>query len=176
MFDPAKLVEDLAIKEGAIVADLGCGSGHIAIPLARSTGDEGRVYAIDILEKKLEAVRSAAKMQFLNNVVTYRANLESPGVISQFIKAGTVDVVVIANVLFANDKKEDIISQAASLLKIGGRLAIVDWKNCELPIAPPQELLVDPKKITAMCKAQGLVRERDLSAGDCHWGLEFIKK
>lgn len=176
MFDPAKFVGELAIKEGTIIADLGCGSGHLVIPLALATGNEGRVYAIDILEKKLEAVRSAARMQLLNNVVTYRANLESPRVISQFIKTGTVDVVVIANVLFANDKKEDIISEAASLLKIGGKLAIVDWKNCELSIAPPKELLVDPKKISAICKAQRMVRERDLFAGDCHWGMEFVKK
>ena len=45
-----------------IAADFGCGSGGWAIPLAKKL-EEGKVYAIDILEEPLSALRARAKLE-----------------------------------------------------------------------------------------------------------------
>ena len=176
MFDPVRFVEQLPIKEGDVVADLGSGSGHLVVPIANMVGVHGRVYAVDILEKKLEAVRGTAKFHSLMNVLTYRADLEADGVLQEFIKSGSADVAILANVLFANGKKEDIISHAAMILKKQGVLAVVEWKESNLPMAPSKELLVDPNSVVALCEKQGLAHTRDLEVGDCHFGKLFTKK
>ena len=174
--DPGVVIKQLDIKEKDIVTDLGCGRGFFVIPAAKKVGDEGKVYAFDILESPLEAVSSVAKLNFLSNIIIGRANLEERGDVQKIMQGELMDVVMMSNVMFANKKRNNIIAEAGSILKKDKELAIIDWKNSELPIAPPVELLVDSGEITELCFKNGLFFKEDLDVGDYHWGKVFIKK
>ncbi|MBM4451863.1 MAG: methyltransferase domain-containing protein, partial [Chloroflexi bacterium] len=57
---PSQMIERSGIKEGMKVLDLGCGSGAFTPFIARTVGEKGKVYALDIqadmlaqLERKL---------------------------------------------------------------------------------------------------------------------------
>ncbi len=174
--DPDDVVKQLEMQEGDTVADLGCGKGYFVIPLAKKVGKEGKVFAIDILENALENVQSAVQLNFLDNVIFKRINLEERGGIQKFIRQGSLDLITISNVLFANEGKENIILESAAVLKTGKDLVIIDWKKSGLSIAPPPELLVDPEKIMEICLRNGLIFKKDLAVGNYHWGKVFLKK
>lgn len=176
MFTPEKLADALHFEKGEKVAELGCGSGHMVVAIAKKVGEEGKVYAVDILDKKLEAVRSTAKVFLLNNIVAIKGNLEAKGSLIEILKGVKVEKAIIANVLFANIKKEDIISEAASILPVGGTLVVVDWKQTDIPFAPAKELLVNPNEVTRICNRFNLAFKSDLNIGDSHWGKTYVKK
>jgi SAM-dependent methyltransferase len=57
--DAAALFDASGVDEGDRVADLGCGSGHVAIELARRVGPRGRAHALDNDGRLLEAAGRA---------------------------------------------------------------------------------------------------------------------
>jgi 2-polyprenyl-3-methyl-5-hydroxy-6-metoxy-1,4-benzoquinol methylase len=50
-------VKKFGIKEGMTVVDYGCGPGRYAVKFAELVGDNGRVYAVDIHELAIAAVK-----------------------------------------------------------------------------------------------------------------------
>jgi SAM-dependent methyltransferase len=54
--DTAALFDAAGIAEGDRAADLGCGSAHVAVELARRVGAAGRVYALDNDAQVLDAI------------------------------------------------------------------------------------------------------------------------
>lgn len=62
------LLEKVGIKKGQIVLDFGCGRGNYTLPAAKIVGDEGKVYAVDKDEFKLNELSEKAKSDGLNNI------------------------------------------------------------------------------------------------------------
>ena len=57
---PAEVVAALALKPGAVVADIGSGSGYFTFRFAKAVGDTGRVFAVDVEPKMIEHVKERA--------------------------------------------------------------------------------------------------------------------
>ena len=55
-----RIMEQLALQEGATVLDVGCGTGQDAQDLARAVGPRGRVVGIDCSETMLQVARARA--------------------------------------------------------------------------------------------------------------------
>lgn len=49
-----------AVKQGMTVADLGCGLGYFSLGLAKLTGPNGRVFAVDLQPKMLDKAKKRA--------------------------------------------------------------------------------------------------------------------
>ena len=60
--NPEEVLDQLDLKVNMVAAEFGCGSGGFAIPLAKKL-DEGLVYAIDIQESPLSALKSMALVE-----------------------------------------------------------------------------------------------------------------
>ena len=170
--NPEKVIQEFDIKEGMKIADFGCGTGYFTILLAKMIGEKGRVYALDVLETALESVRSRAKSEGLLNIETIRANLEIFG--GSKLENESVDLVLLANILFQSSKKADIIKEAERALKKGGRVIVIDWKK-DQPMGPPQNLIVLQNSAKEFVEKVGLKFEREIPAGDNHWGMMFSK-
>ena len=63
-----KRVRKFGIKEGMTVVDYGCGPGRYAVKFAELVGENGRVYAIDIHELAIEAVKKKITRDNLRNI------------------------------------------------------------------------------------------------------------
>ena len=50
---PVRVIEDINLRPGETVADIGCGSGYLTFRLADAVGADGKVLAEDITEKSL---------------------------------------------------------------------------------------------------------------------------
>ena len=172
--DPLSIVEQFGIKDGMKVADFGSGGGYFAIYMAERVGLSGKVYAVDILEEKLDNLRSKARSQGLENVETIRANLEVFG--SSSLPDSSQDLVLLSNVLFQSRKQEDIIREGARVLKIKSEFIIIDWNKGTGGFGPPDDLRPSSESIKLLSEKNGLLFVRALDVGQFHFGLIFSKK
>ncbi|MDP3093917.1 MAG: class I SAM-dependent methyltransferase [bacterium] len=168
--NPEQVLNQLELSESMLAADFGCGAGGWAIPLAKKLRT-GKVYAIDIQEEALSALRTKIDTARLNNLKLIRADLEQG--VGSSIQANLLDLVLETNLLFqANDKKK-VVEEAKRVLKQGGELLVVDWK----PQAKmgPEGGRISPSEVEELAKSLGFVLDREIEAGSHHYGLLFKK-
>jgi len=61
-------ISKFGIKEGMTVVDYGCGPGRYTVKFAELVGENGKVYAVDIHELAIEAVKKKISMNNLSNI------------------------------------------------------------------------------------------------------------
>ena len=91
---PQRLVEPYA-QEGQVVADLGCGPGYYTLVLAKSVGPGGKVYAVDLDKKCIQALEKKADKAGYHNI---EAHASSAADLS-FIKDKSVDFILADGLL-----------------------------------------------------------------------------
>lgn len=172
--NPDKIVNEFGITEGMQVADFGSGAGYFTILLGQRVGENGKVFALDVQETALDNVRVKAKAVDLENVETIRSNLEVLG--SSGLTDGSQDMVLLANILFQSDKKADIIKEAVRVLKNQGLLIIIDWKRATGGFGPPDNLRTDEIAMRSLVMGEGLSFQKEIDAGQFHYGMVFRKE
>lgn len=110
----------VGIGEGQAVLDFGCGSGAYAIPSAKLVGKDGKVYALDVSVRALDRLESRAGREGLGNVV----RIDSTGEASIPLDDGTLDAVLLIDVLQEVDDREALFSEAQRVLKPGGIVVV----------------------------------------------------
>jgi len=168
--NPEEVISQLKLKSDMLAAEFGAGSGTFSILLAKRLS-QGLVYAVDILEEPLSALKSRQRLEGLNNIKIVRGDLERPQ--GSTIPGSSLDLVVIPNVLFQAEDKNAIISEAKRVLKDGGILVIIDWLGGS-PYSPKQGL-VSADDIKKMAQDLKLKLESEAKAGECHYVLIFRK-
>jgi len=122
---PARVVKDLGLKEGASVADVGCGSGYFTFRLSKAVGEKGKVFATEISDRGLKAIADKAKKAGIKNIETIKSDPQKTK-----LAACSVDAAIIVNVLH-HVKKADrnpLVTDIAAALKPGGSFFIIDWR------------------------------------------------
>lgn len=166
--NPEEVLKELNLKEEMVAADFGCGSGGWAIPLAKIL-KKGKVYAIDILEEPLSALRGRIKGEKIFNIICLRANVEK----GTTLLSESCHLVLMTNLLFQVEDIENVLLEGKRVLKEEGLLLVVDWKE-NVPFGPEEK--VSPQTIKEMAEKIGLVREKEFEAGPQHYGIIFSKK
>ena len=174
LIDPMMVLQKAGLQEKMQAADLGCGAiGHYVFPAAKMVGKDGRVYAVDILKTVLENIEKRASLENLNNIVTVWSDLERYGAAK--IASNSLDANFLLNTLFQTKDRVTVLKEAARLLKVGGKLVVVDWLMTDAPFGPPVEGRVDHAFVEAEADKLGLHLLNRFSAGKYHYGLVFEK-
>lgn len=171
--NPENNIRELGVHEGMIVADLGAGTGAYTVPLARLVGESGRVYAVEVQKDFLSNIKNAATAQGFKNVELIWGDIERP--LGTKIKEGSIDAVVVSNVLFQAEDKEGLLREANRVLKTGGKMLLVDWKDSFGNLGPNKEFVVPVDTAKGMCEKEGFVLKKDFDAGEHHYGLVMYK-
>ncbi|MFA5127019.1 MAG: class I SAM-dependent methyltransferase [Patescibacteria group bacterium] len=175
LLDAGQILREIVkLKVGDMVGDLGAGGGLFLLEAARLVGDQGQVYAVDVVKNILSEIESKARLNGLNNIKTIWSNLEIVGATK--INEGTLDANILVNVLFQSQKHYEILAEATRLLKPGGKLLIVDWANNDLGVGPPNNRIVDQNQVKNLAQQLDLVLAQEFKAGKYHFGLLFAKK
>jgi ubiquinone/menaquinone biosynthesis C-methylase UbiE len=170
---PETNVASWKLSLGASVADLGSGSGHYALALARAVGDAGKVYAVDIQKDLLAKVKNEGIAQGLRNIEVVWGDIEKIG--GTKIKDEALDAVLLSNILFQVKEKETLAKEASRILKKEGTLAVIDWQDSFGGLGPHSDAVFPKEHAQKLLESVGLSLEREFSAGDHHYGLVFKK-
>lgn len=115
---------------GAVVVDLGCGTGRDCYVLAQLVGPEGHVHGVDMTEEQLAVAR--ATTDWHRNRFGYREPNTSfhRGYIEDLRSLGlgdaSTDVVVSNCVVNLSPRKDLVLAEAFRILKPGGEFYISD--------------------------------------------------
>jgi len=164
-----EVIKELDIREGMIIADLGCGAGYFTIPMARQLKNSGKVYAVDVLSSAIESVLSQSKLFGILNVEAIRANVEVVG--GTKIPDGSVDLVVLANIIFQCSDCDSVFQEAKRMLAPKGRVVVLDWIPKNVPLGPKFENCVSEEEAKKMAIRNGLKVIKSIPAGTTHYGF-----
>ena len=118
LFEPPKKLIGPYVKNGQVVADLGCGSGYYTFALAELVGPKGKVYAVDLGKNCIRGLEKKARKGGYRNI---EAHASSASDVS-FIKDRSVDFV-LANGLLCSmvDHREAAVNEIKRILKEKGQ-------------------------------------------------------
>jgi len=123
LYQPEKLFGPY-VREGMIVADIGCGMGFNAIALARMVGEDGRVLAVDVQDKMLDVLRKrAARAGLAGRIETRQTRPDSIGIDTE---------VGFAVAFWSVHEMPDaarFMEQVRSCLAPGGNLLVVEPRS-----------------------------------------------
>lgn len=118
---PTELIARLQISKGSTVADIGCHEGYMSFKLAAAVGAEGKIYAVDVVQNKLDMLNDHAKERGITNIVTIKGDYDNPK-----LPEGAIDAVIIIDTYHEMDDHDDILAHVYRALKPGGRLVICE--------------------------------------------------
>ncbi len=168
--DPVKNLKAFGLREGSIVADLGAGTGFYSVA-AGAMVPSGKVYAVEIVKDFLTTIKNKTREARLSNVEILWGNIEKIG--GTGIGDKIVDAVIASNVLFQVEDRDKFIEETKRILKVGGRVLLIDWAPESLGVSPKTSI---PKnKAQEMFEQKGFVFEREIDAGAHHYGM-ILKK
>jgi ubiquinone/menaquinone biosynthesis C-methylase UbiE len=166
--NPEEILKLLKLKETMIAADLGCGSGGWVIPLSKIL-EEGMVFAVDIQQEPLSALRLKAETGKLSNIRTIIADVEK----GTLLDKESVDLVLITNLLFQCEKKEKVLEEGKRILKPKGRILVIEWKPNA--VLGPKQGKITSEEIKEMAKNLGLRVQKEFDASAFHYGIILEK-
>ena len=171
---PDKVLFATGLAAGQTVVDLGAGSGFYAIAAAKIVGETGNVFVADILESALEHVSAEARLKFLRNIKTFRCDLEKPQSCLN-VTEGSVDLIIMANILHQIGNKNNLMSEAYRLLKSGGKLLLIDWNHKPSTIGPVVDSRIDEDATRQLALKFNFKFNRGVDTDNYHYGLVFVK-
>lgn len=171
--DPTKIFKEVGVQSGFHVADFGCGSGYITLPLARFVSNNGKVYAIDVMKDVLTLVHDKALQQGSMNVQTVWADLEVVG--GSKLSDASLDMVFLKDNYFQLEKPKEVLKEVVRVLKKGAKLVVIDWKKGKGPVGPPNDLRKDEAEVVKLAEGVGLKQAGVVHVDPYHFGYIFQK-
>jgi len=159
-----EIINRSGIEKGMTVLELGCGPGTHSIDFAKSIGEQGKLYAVDMQPEMISRLKeklSKPEYKYLSNIETKVANAyDLP------FRNETIDLVVMVGVLGEIPYKNRALKEIRRVLKPVGILAI-------------SENLIDPdyplRKTTRKYCGQGGYQLIKASGNYFNYVLQFRK-
>ena len=129
-------------KPGQTVADIGAGDGEYALAASALFGENGKVYATELDEKKLQSLKDEVARRNLKNLVVLQAAEKDTN-----LPANCCDAIYLRRVYHHLTAPQEIDASLLRDLKPGGLLAIIDF--------PPRKWLTETSPVKGVPKNRG---------------------
>lgn len=121
------VMNDLKLRSGSVVADIGAGGGWFSVRAARRVAPKGTVYAQEILPKYTQFIADRARREGLKNVRTILGTTTNPN-----LPANTFDAVLILNAYHEFSAPIVMLRHVYKSMKPNARLAFIERDNPQL--------------------------------------------
>jgi len=114
-------IRKFGIEEGMTVVDYGCGPGRYSTRFAEIVGEKGKVYALDIHELAIEAVRKKIEKHNIGNI--------KPILIQGYnstLSDNAADVVCAIDMFWIIKKPTEFLEELRRIIKRDGILLVDD--------------------------------------------------
>ena len=144
---PHEVIQALALKPDAVVADIGSGTGYFAVRFA-SMVPKGRVYGVDIEPEMVKYLSDRAKRENRANVIAIAGAPDDPRLPEK------ADLILMVDVFHHIDDRKAYFRKLQTSLKPGGQIAIIDFR-LDSPDGPPKDARIEPRRVIAELKGAG---------------------
>ena len=155
---PSVMREQLQIKTGMVVCDMGCGSGYHTLPLAEMVGEKGKVYAVDAQPEMIAMLKQNIARKGLKNIVPIVSLFHDPK-----LPPDTCDMILMVDVYHEFSHPVQMLAGMRAALKPAGQLVLCEYRAEDetVPIKPEHKM--SKAQINKEMNANGfkLVREFD---------------
>ncbi|MEQ1829093.1 MAG: class I SAM-dependent methyltransferase [Pirellula sp.] len=121
--NPQEMLEQLDLKPGMVVCDLGCGDGYHALQMAPRIGPTGKVIAVDIQPQMLQELSRKMIDKKIENIDTILGDLWNPK-----LEKNSVDLVLMVDVYHEFSHPVHMLSAIRAALKPDGLIALVEFR------------------------------------------------
>jgi SAM-dependent methyltransferase len=152
---PHEVIQALAPKPDAVIADVGSGTGYFAVRLANMV-PKGRVYGVDVEPDMVKYLAERAKREERDNVVAIAGAPDDPRLPEK------ADLILMVDVFHHINDRARYFRNLRASLKPGSRIAIIDFRM-DSPEGPPKAARIAPQRVIAELDGAGyrLAKEHD---------------
>lgn len=130
---PSKAIEMLALKNDAVIADIGAGSGYYTFRLAKQH-PKGRVIAVDIQPEMISYLGHEKNQLNAENVSIHLGKIDDT-----LLEADSIDAAIMVDAYHEFSHPYEMISSIVEALRPGGRLFLLEYRT-EDPLVPIKPL------------------------------------
>jgi ubiquinone/menaquinone biosynthesis C-methylase UbiE len=149
------LIEELGLKPGMVVADVGAGSGYLSRRMAPLVAPGGKVIAVDIQPEMLALLAQTAADPRYANIEPFPGSVDDT-----HLPAGSVDLAIMVDVYHELEYPFEVLDSIVRALKPGGRVAFVEYRGEDgnVPIKPLHKMT--ERQVRREAAAHALTWER----------------
>jgi ubiquinone/menaquinone biosynthesis C-methylase UbiE len=142
--EPDRALDVLKIQKGAVVADVGAGSGYMTVKLANRVGPAGTVYANDIQPEMLRLLGLRLAARRIRNVTLVQGDVDNPK-----LPPSTLDLELLVDVYHEFSAPQVMLRHLRDALKPTGRLVLLEYRKEDptIPIRPEHKMSVAEAKL-----------------------------
>jgi ubiquinone/menaquinone biosynthesis C-methylase UbiE len=156
--DCETLLAALNVKPGQTICDMGCGNGFYTLPLAKQTGAEGKVLAVDIQPEMLHMLDERAKAEGIEHIELITGTQTDPR-----LEPESVDLILLVDVYHEFSHPRQMLEAMRKALKPNGRIALAEFRLEDRNVPIKRLHKMSKKQILREYEANGfkLVEEFD---------------
>ncbi len=173
MFSHTKLnLGPLEIREGMRVADFGAGRGYYAMAASELVGNFGKVYAIEVQKELVKHLEAELKDKSIKNVECIWGDVET--LHGSKLADQSIDRLIMTNILFQVGDKLGLVDEAKRILKKGGKVLVIDWRDKYGGIGPSHQHLVKYETTEELFTKRGFKKVEDVNVSAHQYGIIFV--
>ena len=132
-----KMREELRLKPGMDVCDMGAGNGYHAIPMAEKIGQAGKVYAVDVQPEMIEMLKGRLVGKKITNIVPIVGLYHDPN-----LPEKSCDLILLVDVYHEFSHPVQMLAAMKKALKPGGAVVLVEFRSEDdsVPIKPEHKM------------------------------------
>lgn len=117
----SKIFELVEIGKGDQVADVGCHEGYLSFHLSKQVGEGGRVFAVDVLEYRLENLKEHMLERGVENVEIILGDYDNPKLPNK-----SLDAVIVMDTYHEIEAYMTVLGHIKKALKPNGKILILE--------------------------------------------------
>lgn len=147
--DSRELLTRVGLKRGCVIADIGCGTGQMALWAAGQVTETGTVWALDASQDQLRVAGENAKIAGWRNVVFRQASAYETG-----LPKKSFDFVYSRFLMCHLTRPAKALEEMLALVKVGGVLVCEDYEMSAVGSFPPTHAYARLAAISAKLDAK----------------------
>ena len=146
--NPDVVWDALDMQNPKVLIDIGAGTGFFTKEFAKKLQDT-KIYACDTSEILIQWMQENLRDENIIPLLCSEAVVNLPDDIS--------DLIYMINVHHEIIYPEKLLAETRRLLKVGGKIAIIDWKAEEMQDGPPLEIRIAENIIIKQLEETGFI-------------------
>ncbi len=119
----SKMIDELKLQPGQVVADIGAGTGRLTLMMAEKVGNDGKVMAVDVQQEMLDLMSVKLKQRQIKNVELVKGTQKSPK-----LSEASLDLALFVDVYHEFAFPYEMLLEVSKAMKVGGRVVLIEFR------------------------------------------------